>query len=46
MNSRAVRAIIRKDLKVTLQNKGVSIPLIVVPLIFFLALPALAGRSA
>ena len=45
MNSRAVRAIIRKDLKVTLQNKGVSIPLIVVPLIFFLALPALAGLA-
>jgi ABC-type Na+ efflux pump permease subunit len=43
MNTRAVRAIIRKDLKVTMQNKGVMIPLIVVPVIMFVALPALAG---
>ena len=30
MNWRAIRAIVRKDLKVVLQNKGVSIPIIVV----------------
>jgi ABC-type Na+ efflux pump permease subunit len=43
MNWRAIRAIVRKDLRVVFQNKGVSIPLIVVPLIFMLILPALAG---
>lgn len=43
MNWRAVRAIIRKDLKVVLQNKGVSIPMIVVPLVILVALPALAA---
>ncbi len=42
MNWRAVRAIVRKDLKVVLQNKGVSIPMIVVPAVILLALPALA----
>jgi ABC-type transport system involved in multi-copper enzyme maturation permease subunit len=41
MNWRAVRAIVRKDLKVVFQNKGVSIPLIVVPLLFMVILPAL-----
>ncbi|MGD8625935.1 MAG: ABC transporter permease subunit [Anaerolineae bacterium] len=40
MNWRAVRAIVRKDLKVVFQNKGVSIPLIVVPLLFLVILPA------
>ena len=43
MNWRAVRAVVRKDLKVVLQNKGVSIPMIVVPLVILLALPALAA---
>lgn len=43
MNWRAIRAIVRKDLKVVLQNKGVSIPIIVVPLIFLVLLPALAA---
>ncbi len=43
MNWRAVKAIVRKDLKVVLQNKGVSIPLIVVPVIILVALPALAA---
>jgi ABC-2 type transport system permease protein len=43
MNTRAIQAIIRKDLKVTLQNKGVMIPLVVVPLIMFVVMPALAG---
>jgi len=41
MNWRAVRTIVRKDLKVVLQNKGVSIPLIVVPLLIMGILPAL-----
>ena len=41
MNWRAIRAVVRKDLKVVLQNKGVVIPLIVVPAIFMLLLPSL-----
>lgn len=45
MNRRAVSAIIRKDIKVVLQSKGVLIPLIVVPLILFIALPALASLA-
>jgi ABC-2 type transport system permease protein len=43
MNWRAIKAIVRKDLKVVLQNKGVSIPLIVVPVIILVALPALSA---
>jgi ABC-2 type transport system permease protein len=43
MNWRAIKAIVRKDLKVVFQNKGVSIPLIVVPAIFMVILPALTG---
>jgi len=43
VNWRAVRAIIRKDLKVVLQNKGVSVPMIVVPVVILVALPALAA---
>ena len=42
MNWRAVFAIVRKDLKVVLQNKGVIIPIIVVPLVLFGVLPWLA----
>ncbi|HSJ55634.1 MAG TPA: ABC transporter permease subunit [Anaerolineae bacterium] len=43
MNWRAIWAIVRKDLKVVIQNKGVSIPLIIVPLVFMVIMPALAG---
>ncbi len=43
MNWRAIRAIVRKDLKVVFQNKGVSIPLIVVPAILMVLLPALTA---
>jgi ABC-type Na+ efflux pump permease subunit len=43
MNWRAIKAIVRKDLKVVFQNKGVSIPLIVVPVIILGALPALVA---
>ena len=45
MNWRAMWAIIRKDLKVVLQNKGVLIPLIVVPLVLLGVLPALAALA-
>jgi len=43
MNWRAIKAIVRKDLKVVLQNKGVSIPLIVLPALILVLLPALAA---
>lgn len=39
MNTRAMLAIIRKDLKVAVQNKGVLIPIIALPLILFVILP-------
>jgi ABC-2 type transport system permease protein len=39
MNWRAIFAIVRKDLKVVLQNKGVTIPIVVVPLVLFGLLP-------
>jgi ABC-type Na+ efflux pump permease subunit len=45
MNWRAIRAIVGKDLKVVFQNKGVSIPLIVVPVIFMAVLPGLAALA-
>jgi ABC-2 type transport system permease protein len=43
VNARAIKAIIRKDLKVVWQSKGVMIPLVVVPVIMFVALPALGA---
>jgi ABC-2 type transport system permease protein len=43
MNWRAIKAIVRKDLKVVLQNKGVSIPLVALPAIILGVLPALAA---
>jgi ABC-2 type transport system permease protein len=39
MNARAIFAIIRKDLKVVMQNKGVMLPIIIAPLILFVVLP-------
>jgi len=45
MNWRAIKAIVRKDLKVVFQNKGVSIPLIVVPLLIMGVLPALGALA-
>jgi ABC-type Na+ efflux pump permease subunit len=41
MNGDALQAIVRKDLKVVFQNKGVSIPLIVAPVVILVALPAI-----
>lgn len=43
MNTRAIRAIVRKDLKVVLQSKAVLIPLIIVPLTLLVILPAAGG---
>lgn len=39
MNRRAVGAIVRKDLRVVLQNKGVVLPILLLPLILFVILP-------
>ena len=39
MNWRAIFAIVRKDLKVVLQNKGVVIPIIALPLILLASCP-------
>jgi ABC-type Na+ efflux pump permease subunit len=39
MNTRAVFAIVRKDLKVAVQNKGVILPIIILPLILFVIFP-------
>lgn len=43
MKIRTIRAIVRKDLKVISQSKGVTIPLAVVPLIMFILMPLLAS---
>ncbi|MDZ7844644.1 MAG: ABC transporter permease subunit [Anaerolineales bacterium] len=45
MNQRAVRAVIRKDLMSVIRSKGVMIPLIVVPLIFFVLIPVLVSLA-
>ena len=39
MNARTIFAIVRKDLKVVSQNKGVMLPIIILPLILFVVLP-------
>lgn len=39
MNYRAIFAIVRKDLKVASQNKGVLVPIIVLTVVFFVLLP-------
>jgi ABC-2 type transport system permease protein len=39
MNARAIFAIVRKDLKVISQNKGVMLPIIIAPLVLFVILP-------
>ncbi len=39
MNTRAILAIIRKDVKVAVQNKGVILPIIILPLILFVIFP-------
>jgi ABC-type Na+ efflux pump permease subunit len=43
---RTIRAIVRKDITVALRNKGVTIPMIVVPLLFFVGIPALLALGA
>jgi ABC-type Na+ efflux pump permease subunit len=41
MNWRAIWAIMRKDLRVVLQNKGVVLPIILLPVILFVVVPLL-----
>ena len=41
MNWNAMQAIVRKDMKVVFQNKGVSIPLIAAPVVILVAFPAM-----
>ncbi|MGQ9667316.1 MAG: ABC transporter permease subunit [Anaerolineae bacterium] len=41
MNSHAVRALARKDLRIALRNKGVLLPIIIVPLLMMILMPAL-----
>ncbi|MEZ4771430.1 MAG: ABC transporter permease subunit [Caldilineales bacterium] len=41
MNWRAIQTLMRKDLKVVLQNKGVVLPILLLPLILFIVIPAL-----
>jgi ABC-type Na+ efflux pump permease subunit len=45
MNTRAIRAIVRKDLKVAAQNKGVVLPMIILPLILFVVFPWLMAYA-
>lgn len=46
MNTRAIFAIVRKDLKVALQNKGVVLPIVILPLIFFVVFPWLMAYAS
>jgi ABC-2 type transport system permease protein len=45
MNWRAIAAIVRRDLKVVSQSKPVLIPLVVVPTLMLVAIPALAALA-
>ncbi|UCH24398.1 MAG: ABC transporter permease [Trueperaceae bacterium] len=45
MNRRAVAAIVRKDLMVVVRSKAVLLPLIIVPLLFLVLLPAMAALA-
>lgn len=43
MNTRAITAIIKKDLKVVRQNKGMVVPIIIISLVFFIVIPGLSA---
>ena len=43
MSGRAIRAIIGKDLRVVSRARGVMIPLVIVPVVFLVVFPAVAG---
>jgi len=46
MNRRAIQAIVRRDLLAVVRSKGVMIPLILVPLLMMIVIPAALGRFA
>jgi ABC-type Na+ efflux pump permease subunit len=46
MNTRAILAIARKDLKVAVQNKGVVLPIVILPLILFVIIPWVMAYSS
>ena len=46
MNWRAIKAIVRRDLLAVVRSKGVMIPLILVPLLLMIVIPAALGRFA
>jgi len=41
MNAKAVRAIVRRDLTVVLRSRAVSLPILILPIVFFVLMPAL-----
>ena len=45
MNARAMLAIVRKDLKVVIQNKNVVMPIIIIVAVFFIGFPWLTGLA-
>lgn len=45
MKVRSIAAVIRKDLKVVFQNKGVLLPIIIVPLVLFIFIPWLTALT-
>lgn len=45
LNIRAIRAIIRKDLSMVFRNRMVTLPMIIVPLIFLVIMPGLSALA-
>jgi ABC-2 type transport system permease protein len=45
MNARAMLAIVRKDLKVVIQNKNIVTPIIIIIAVFFIGFPWLVGLA-
>jgi ABC-2 type transport system permease protein len=45
MNARAMLAIVRKDLRVVIQNKNVVTPIIIILVVFFIGFPWLVGLA-
>jgi len=45
MKKRALQAMIRKDLTAVIRSKGLMIPMIIVPLIFFILIPVLTSLA-
>ncbi len=45
MNARAMSAVVRKDLKVVIQNKNIVTPIIIIIAVFFIGIPWLIGLA-